>query len=155
MDGQMDTWIAQSLLWHLMGFICFIGLFGHNGLYMMTPHRCQIPPMIQTNTHIHHHLTHTHTQLRSMVINLIPDKPDTCTHEAFGHSVSLDHSLCTTHSYTHTHTDKPFFPSLAPSFPWHTCQGPRWPLTPPHLAPLLIFPPTLSIWDEEGWEREN
>lgn len=34
-----------------------------------------------------------------MVINLIFDKPDICAHEGFGHSVSLDHSLCNTHSH--------------------------------------------------------
>lgn len=36
-----------------------------------------------------------------MVINLIFDKPDICAHEGFGHSVSLDHSLCNTHSHTY------------------------------------------------------
>lgn len=51
----------------------------------------------------------------------------------------------TTHSYTraqtHTHTQTSTFSPLSlSSFPWHTCQGPRWPLTPPHLALLLIFP---------------
>lgn len=155
-DGWMDTWMEGPLLWHLKGFICFIGLLGHNGLYMMTPHPCQIPPWSK-ETHIHHHLTHTHIhmhpQFRSMVINLISDKPDTCTHEAFGRSVSLDHSFSNTHSHAHTHSDKHFFPT--PSFPWQTCQAPRWPLTPPHFALLLIFLLTLSIWDEEGWGRGN
>lgn len=127
--------MVGSLPWHLMGFICFTALFGHNGLYMMTPHPCRIQPWSWwTHTFISTH-TRTCRQLRSMVINLIPDKYDTCTHEAFGHSFSL----LTTAYATHTDDFFPLPPLSLLSLPWHTCQGPHWPLTPAHLAPLLIF----------------
>lgn len=104
--------------------LCFdipCGYFGHNELYMMTPHLFWIPPWSQqthtSSAHTHKHI-HKHTQRQSMVINLISDKPDTCTHEAFGHYVSLDHCLCNAHTHTyrflhtHTHTLLHFFLSL-------------------------------------------
>lgn len=48
-----------------------------------------------------------------MVINLIPDKSDTCTHEAFGHSFSL----LTTAYATHTEDFFPPLPPLTAPFP--------------------------------------
>lgn len=128
--------------------ISFIDLLVHNGLYMMTPHPCQIPPRSK-QTHIHQPTT-TYTHTHTAPINGHKFDPSQAWHlRPRGHSVSLTTPHVThTHILAHTQTST-FFPSLPPSFPWHTCQGPHWPLTPSHLALLLIFPPTLSIWDEE------
>lgn len=41
---RTETLAAGWLERCLQGFICFSGLFGHNGLYMMTPHPCRIQP---------------------------------------------------------------------------------------------------------------
>lgn len=103
--------------------------------------------------------THTHRHTRTAPINGHKFDPWQTWHKhprglwslCFSWPLLMQHTL----TYSHTHTNKHFFPSLTPSFPWHTCQGPRWPLTPPHLALLLIFPPPFSIWDEEGWEWGN
>lgn len=149
MHWWTDTLMACGVFTLTSHGIRFAGLFGRNGLYMMILQPCWIPPW--SNKHTHSSPPCTHIQLRSMVINLISDRPDTCTHEAFSHCFSSS-----THTHILSRTHRIFFPPFSLlSIPWHTCQGPCWPLTPPHLAPLLIFPPTLSIWDEGGWKWEN
>lgn len=137
-DEQTDMWLTGASVGPLMGFICFIG---YNELYMMTPHPCQIPPRSK-KTHIHHHpiahtYTHVHTraQLQSMVINLIFDKPDICAHEGFGHSVSLDHSLCNTHSHTYR-----YFLSLSLSLS----------LLP---SPDTVVKDLFDLWPRPTWHR--
>lgn len=70
-----------------------------------------------------------------MVINLIFDKPDICAHEGFGHSVSLDHSLCNTHSHTYR-----YFLSLSLSLS----------LLP---SPDTVVKDLFDLWPRPTWHR--